>query len=81
MPLAADVDIASIAQQTHGFVGADLAALAREAAIKALRRYLPGIDLEAEEIPPEILDKIEVQGKDFCDALYDMKSRTTRGIP
>ena len=77
MPLAADVDIASIAQQTHGFVGADLAALAREAAIKALRRYLPEIDLEAEEIPLEILDKIEVQGRDFCDALYDMKSRTT----
>jgi len=52
MPLADDVDIGYIAQQTHGFVGADLAALAREAAIKALRRYLPEIDMEAEEIPP-----------------------------
>ena len=73
MPLAGDADMASIAQQTQGFVGADLAALAREAAIKALRRYLPEIDLRDDEIQPETLAKIQVQGRDFCDALHEMK--------
>ena len=80
MPRADDVVIASIAQQTHGFVGADLAARAREAAIKALRRYLPEIDLEAEEIPPEILEKMEVQARDFRDALRDVGPSAMREI-
>ncbi|MCK8518094.1 CDC48 family AAA ATPase [Methanoculleus sp. 7T] len=80
MPLADDVDISYIAQQTHGFVGADLAALAREAAIKALRRYLPEIDMEAEEIPPEILEKMEVQSKDFREALRDVGPSAMREI-
>jgi transitional endoplasmic reticulum ATPase len=80
MPLGDDVDIGYIAQQTHGFVGADLAALAREAAIKALRRYLPEIDLEAEEIPPEILEKMEVQARDFRDALRDVGPSAMREI-
>ena len=52
--------IEPFAQQTHGFVGADLAALAREAAIRALRRYLPDLDLDKEEIDPETLDKLRV---------------------
>ena len=55
MPLSEDVSLETLAQQTHGFVGADLAALAREAAIRALRRYLPDLDLDAEEIPAEVL--------------------------
>ncbi len=81
MPLADDVAIADVAQQTHGFVGgADLAALAREAAIKALRRYLPEIDLEADEIPPEILEKMEVQARDFRDALRDVGPSAMREI-
>ncbi|WP_332448936.1 CDC48 family AAA ATPase [Methanoculleus sp.] len=80
MPLADDVTITSIAQQTHGFVGADLAALAREAAIKALRRYLPEIDLEAEEIPPETLEKMEVQTRDFRDALREVGPSAMREI-
>ncbi|WP_292367122.1 AAA family ATPase, partial [Methanoculleus sp. UBA208] len=80
MPLADDVAIADVAQQTHGFVGADLAALAREAAIKALRRYLPEIDLEAEEIPPEILEKMEVQARDFRDALRDVGPSAMREV-
>jgi ATP-dependent 26S proteasome regulatory subunit/predicted RNA-binding protein with TRAM domain len=74
MPLATDVDIASIAKQTQGFVGADLAALAREAMINAWQRHLPDIDLDTDEIPLETLAKIEVQGRDFCDALHDLKS-------
>jgi len=80
MPLADDVDIGYIAQQTHGFVGADLAALAREAAIKALRRYLPEIDMEAEEIPPETLEKMEVVSKDFREALRDVGPSAMREI-
>jgi transitional endoplasmic reticulum ATPase len=80
MPLAEDVDIAYIAQQTHGFVGADLAALAREAAIKALRRYLPDIDLDAAEIPPGILEKMEVQSNDFRDALREVGPSAMREI-
>ncbi|MEM3768782.1 MAG: AAA family ATPase, partial [Nitrososphaerales archaeon] len=54
MPLASDVNLKKIAHETHGYSGADLRALCREAALKALRRYLPEINLESERIPPEI---------------------------
>ena len=57
MPLAEDVSLESLSQQTHGFVGADLAALAREAAIRALRRYLQDLDLDKAEIDQETLDR------------------------
>jgi len=67
MPLAKDVDLDYLADVTHGFVGADLAALAREAAMNALRRYLPEIDLD-KPIPKEILQKMEVKMNDFRDA-------------
>jgi len=67
MPLAKDVDLDYLADVTHGFVGADLAALAREAAMNALRRYLPEIDLD-KPIPTEILQKMEVKMNDFRDA-------------
>src|SRR3989344_4944388 len=60
MPIAKDVDLDYFASITHGFVGADLAALGKEAAMKALRRYLPKFDLEAETIPQEILESLEV---------------------
>ena len=63
MPLADDVSLDALAQQTHGFVGADLAALAREAAIRALRRDLPGLDLDAEEIPAEVPGLAQGAGK------------------
>ena len=80
MPLADDVLIEEIARQTHGFVGADLAALAREAAIRALRRYLPEIDLETDEIPAEILEMMEVQARDFREALRDVGPSAMREI-
>jgi len=80
MPLADDVLIEEIARETHGFVGADLAALAREAAIKALRRYLPEIDLETDEIPQEILEMMEVQARDFREALRDVGPSAMREI-
>jgi len=80
MPLAEDVDMVKISQQTHGFVGADLAALAREAAIKALRRYLPEIDLDAEEIDPVILESMKVYAADFRDARRDVSPSAMREV-
>ncbi|HOT94342.1 MAG TPA: CDC48 family AAA ATPase [Methanoregulaceae archaeon] len=80
MPLAPDVNLEELSQQTFGFVGADLAALAREAAIRALRRYLPEIDLEVEEIPEEILERLEVQARDFRDALRDVGPSAMREV-
>ncbi|MEM1873310.1 MAG: AAA family ATPase, partial [Acidilobaceae archaeon] len=77
MPLAEDVDLEKIAEVTKGYTGADLAALAREAAMNALRRYLPEIDLDQEVIPPEVLDKIVVRMEDFLSAL---KSITPSGL-
>ena len=80
MPLADDVKLETLAQQTHGFVGADLAALAREAAIRALRRYLPEIDLDAKEIPQEILDTLQVLNSDFRSALRDVSPSAMREV-
>ncbi len=65
--LAKEIILDEVADITYGFVGADLAALAREAAMNALRRYLPEIDLE-KPIPPELLEKMEVTMSDFKDA-------------
>ena len=80
MPLAEDVKLEDLSQQTHGFVGADLAALAREAAIRALRRYLPTIDLDAKEIPSEILDTLHVKATDFRGALRDVSPSAMREV-
>ncbi|GAB6284806.1 MAG: CDC48 family AAA ATPase [Methanoregula sp.] len=80
MPLAEDVSLDVLSQQTHGFVGADLAALAREAAIRALRRYLPELDLEKEEIDPETLDLLRVLGADFRSAQRDVGPSAMREV-
>jgi transitional endoplasmic reticulum ATPase len=80
MPLSEDVKMDLLAQQTHGFVGADLAALAREAAIRALRRYLPSIDLDAKEIPQEVLDTLAVLPGDFRSALRDVSPSAMREV-
>jgi transitional endoplasmic reticulum ATPase len=80
MPLAEDVKIELLAQQTHGFVGADLAALAREAAIRALRRYLPDLDLDAEEVPAEVLDSLRVLASDFRSAQRDVGPSAMREV-
>jgi transitional endoplasmic reticulum ATPase len=69
MPLAKDVDLDHYANITHGFVGADLEALAKEAAMSALRRILPEIRLEEKIIPPEVLEKLQVTKDDFDNAL------------
>ncbi|MFA6226793.1 MAG: CDC48 family AAA ATPase [Methanoregula sp.] len=80
MPLSEDVSLEVLAQQTHGFVGADLAALAREAAIRALRRYLPDLDLDAEEIPQGILDTLKVYSSDFRSAQRDVGPSAMREV-
>jgi len=80
MPLAEDVNLDRLADMTHGFVGADLAALCREAAMKALRRYLPEIDLDEEVIPPHVLEKIKITMKDFLDALKEIQPSAIREV-
>ncbi|HKX79500.1 MAG TPA: CDC48 family AAA ATPase [Novosphingobium sp.] len=68
MPLAEDVDLKELARTTHGFVGADIAALAREAAIEAVRRIMPQLDLEARTIPADVLAALQVEREDFIQA-------------
>jgi len=80
MPLAEDVDLKKLADVTHGFVGADLEALAKEAAIRALRRILPEINLEAQSIPGDILNKIIVKMSDFLDALKEVEPSAMREV-
>jgi len=80
MPLADDVDLVQLANMTHGYVGADLAALTREAAMRALRKVLPSIDLEAETIPVEVLNSLKVTMDDFMSAYREMQPSTLREV-
>ena len=80
MPIAEDFDIGWVLDNTYGFVGADLAALVREAAMRALRRYLPEIDLDEETLPPEVLEKMEVCMDDFKEAIRDIEPSALREI-
>lgn len=80
MPISDDFNMEWILENTYGFVGADLAALVRESAMKALRRYLPEIDLDEEEIPPEVLEKMEVRMDDFKEAIRDVEPSALREI-
>jgi len=72
MPLDKKISLKEYSLITHGFVGADISAVCREAAMSALRRYLPKIDLESEIIDPELLEQIEVTKEDFNDALKEI---------
>jgi len=80
MPLAEDVDLKKLAEMTHGYTGADLAALCRETAMKALRRYLPEINLEEERIPPKILEKMEIRMEDFLNAFREITPTAMREV-
>ena len=85
MPLPQDEEerrriIEDFADRTHGFVGADLEALCKEAAMRALRRILPEIDFEMESIPAEVLDKIEVTYRDFEEAFMDIEPSAMREV-
>ncbi len=80
MPLGKAVDLDELARTTHGFVGADLAALAREAAIEAVRRIMPKLDLEAQTIPPEVLEDLCVERNDFVEALKRVQPSAMREV-
>ena len=79
MPLSKKISLDELADVTHGFVGADIAALAREAAMKCLHRYLPTIDLE-KPIPPDILKEVEVKMGDFKEALKVVEPSALREV-
>ena len=72
MPLATDIDLKNFANELHGYTGADIKSLCRESAIKAIRRYLPEIDLENERIPSKILQSMEIKARDFYDATLEI---------
>jgi len=80
MPLAEDVDIKRLSDITHGYTGADISSLSREAAMKALRRYTPEINLEEERVPPEILDKMVVKEDDFLSAYREITPTAMREV-
>jgi transitional endoplasmic reticulum ATPase len=80
MPVTEDVNLESIAKVTHGFVGADLEALSKEAAMLSLRRMLPEINLEETKIPAEVLNKIKITNNDFEDALRDVQPSAMREV-
>ncbi|HUU80507.1 MAG TPA: CDC48 family AAA ATPase [Acidobacteriota bacterium] len=80
MPLAEDVDMVHLAEITHGFVGADLEALCREAAMICLRRIMPDIDFALTSIPYEQLSKLEVHMDDFLSALREVEPSAIREV-
>ena len=80
MPISDDFDMDWLLDNSYGFVGADISALVRESAMKALRRYLPEIDLDEEQIPPEVLEKMEVKMSDFRQAIKEIEPSALREI-
>ncbi|KAF6243668.1 AAA family ATPase [Nitrosopumilus sp. b1] len=72
MPLADGVDLKDLAAELHGYTGADIKSLCREAAMKSIRRYLPEIDLETEKIPSEVLQSMQIKLIDFYDAMHEV---------
>jgi transitional endoplasmic reticulum ATPase len=80
MPLAEDVDLKKLSDMTHGYTGADLSALGRETAMKALRRYLPQINLEEERVPPSVLERMEVNMEDFANAYKEITPTAMREV-
>jgi len=80
MPIDDTVDLKQISKTTHGFVGADLEVLSKEAAMRSLRRILPEIDLDEDKISTEILQKIKITGEDFRDALKEVRPSALREV-
>lgn len=72
MPLASDIDLQGLAYELNGYTGADIKALCREAAMKALRRYIPEIDSEGDKVSPDTLDTIEIRNKDFKEGMKEI---------
>ncbi|MCJ7443210.1 MAG: CDC48 family AAA ATPase [Methanotrichaceae archaeon] len=79
MPISEDVNLDGLADITHGFVGADINALCKEAAMKTLRRYLPDLATE-DDIPQEVIEKMTVTGKDFNEALKEIEPSAMREV-
>jgi transitional endoplasmic reticulum ATPase len=80
MPLTDDVDLEKYAENTHGFVGADVESLTKEAAMNALRRIRPQLDLEEDEIDAEVLESIRVTNEDFKQALKGIEPSALREV-
>ncbi|MCV0430755.1 CDC48 family AAA ATPase [Nitrosopumilus sp.] len=80
MPIDEKVDLKQISKTTHGFVGADLEVLSKEAAMRSLRRILPEIDLDEEKISSEIIQKIKITSEDFRDALKEVRPSALREV-
>ncbi len=78
MPLDKDVNVAEIAAVTHGYTGADLSLLSKEAAIKSLRRVLPAINIQEETISSEILERLSVTREDFFNAMHEIQPSALR---
>ncbi len=72
MPVSDDVDLKDLSSELHGYTGADIKSLCREAAMKSIRRYLPEIDLETEKIPSEVLQAMQIKLIDFYDAMHEV---------
>ena len=72
MPVSENIDLKDLASELHGYTGADIKSLCREAAMKSIRRYLPEIDLETEKIPSEVLQSMEIKLIDFYDAMHEV---------
>jgi len=72
MPVSEDIDLKDLASELHGYTGADIKSLCREAAMKSIRRYMPEIDLESEKIPSEILQSMQIKLIDFYDAMHEV---------
>jgi transitional endoplasmic reticulum ATPase len=80
MPLSEGIDLDEFAENTHGFVGADLESLAKEAGMNALRRIRPELDLEAEEIDAEVLERIQVTENDLKEAMHGIEPSALREV-
>ena len=80
MPIDEKVDLKQISKTTHGFVGADLEVLSKEAAMRSLRRILPEIDLDEEKVSSEFLQKIQITSEDFRDALKEVRPSALREV-
>jgi len=80
MPLVDGIDLDEYAENTHGFVGADLESLAKESAMHALRRIRPELDLESDEIDADVLNSIQVTESDFKEAMKGIEPSALREV-
>jgi len=80
MPLNDDIDLKNLSSELHGYTGADIKSLCREAALKSIRRYLPEIDLETEKIPSEVLQSMEIKLIDFYEAMQEVIPTAMREV-